>query len=58
MWEPAPGMRVFAAFALGLAAGAIGAVFRFTVDPDFEARMEAVAGAETSRSCWTGGRCR
>ncbi len=37
-------MRVLFAFGLGLLAGAVGVVLWFTVDPDFEARTEAVAG--------------
>ncbi len=37
-------MRTLGAFAVGLLAGAIGVVLWFTVDPDFEAETEAVAG--------------
>jgi len=37
-------MRVLIAFALGALAGAIGVVLWFTIDPDFEAQTEAVAG--------------
>ncbi|GIW18689.1 hypothetical protein [Tepidiforma sp.] len=37
-------MRGLFAFALGMLAGAVAVVLWFTVDPDFDARTEAVAG--------------
>lgn len=37
-------MRTLGAFIIGLLTGGIGVVLWFTVDPDFEARTDAVAG--------------